>query len=143
MRERAARMRSGQRGFTLVETTAFGAILAMIATGVLSALPGLMAGNRQAKTLQDANALLRHVQAEMAELDYANLVALDGVVLDHAALQGSPLEDLTRFEARLSVVDVSTTLRQIRIDIVYLPLGAQGSETERVLATGISRKALR
>jgi type II secretory pathway pseudopilin PulG len=132
-----------QRGFSLLETTAFGAVIAMVATGVLSALPGVMAANHQARLLQQSNALLRHVQAEMGEVAWENLVALDGVVLDHESLQGSPVEDITRFEARLSVVDVTTTMRQVRVDIVYLPPGRAGSERERVMASGITRRARR
>jgi hypothetical protein len=132
-----------QRGFSLLETTAFGAVIAMVATGILSALPGVMAANHQAHLLQQSNALLRHVQAEMSEVTWENLVALDGAVLDHEALQGSPVEDITRFEARLSMIDVSATMRQVRIDIVYLPPGRSGGERERVMASGITRRARR
>lgn len=132
-----------QRGFSLLETTAFGAVIAMIATGVLSALPGLMAANHQAHILQQSNALLRHVQAEMSEVGWDNLVALDGVILDEAALAGSPVENITRFEARLGVIDTSTTMRQVRVDIVYLTPSNSGSETERVMASGITRRARR
>lgn len=132
-----------QQGFTLLETTAFGAVIAMVATGVLSALPGVMAANHQAHLLKQANALLRHVQAEMSEVGWENLVVLDGVVLDHEALQGSPVEDITRFEARLGVVDVTATMRQVRVEIVYLPPGRSGTETARVMASGITRRARR
>lgn len=132
-----------QRGFSLLETTAFGAVIAMVATGILSALPGVMAANYQAHLLQQSNSLLRHVQAEMSEVGWENLVALDGAVLDHEALQGSPVEDISRFEARLSVLDVSTTMRQVRVDIVYLPPSKAGSESERLMASGITRRARR
>ncbi|MBK9384972.1 MAG: type II secretion system protein [Planctomycetes bacterium] len=132
-----------QRGFSLLETTAFGAVIAMVATGILSALPGVMAANHQAHLLQQSNALLRHVQAEMSEVGWENLVALDGAVLDHEALQGSPVEDLTRFEARLSMIEVSTTMRQVRVDIIYLPPSHSGSERERLMASGITRRARR
>lgn len=139
-RERTVR-REGASGFSLTEASIFGALISVIASAVLSTLPTLMHAGRNAHRAQQANALLRHVLAEIESVDYANLGSLDQRVVDEQALSGTQLAHLEGFEARLAVVQMSAVLRKVEVRIVYRDPGVRDA-TELVLArTAVHRGA--
>ncbi|MCB9882922.1 MAG: hypothetical protein H6834_14140 [Planctomycetes bacterium] len=125
-----------EKGFTLVETMVMGAVVAVLAAGVMSPLPPMMKAADDASRIAEATALLEHAMAEIAEVPFENLSSLDGLVIDETALSATALADIEGFTAHLDHVAMSPTLHKVEIEVRYRPPGVQGP-SEKVLIRSV------
>ena len=132
---------SREAGYSLVETTVIGVVVTMLASSIMSALPGMMRATDEATRITAATSLAEHVGAEVRQVPYGNLGALHGRIIDEAALTGTALEDLEGFSAVLRVVEVLPVLQKIEIAIHHESPGTRNATSVVVLRSAVYRAA--
>ncbi len=128
-----------QGGFSLVETIMVGVVVTMIASGVMSTLPPMMRSVDEATRLEHVTSLLEHVIAECGEVPFENLGALDGVVVDHAALAGTDLADLQGYRVQIEVVEMRPALKKLELVVFHRPTGSSGAVEKAMLRSAVLR----